>query len=258
MTHIKVTFLLLFFSLTGFGQNNTNKNSKDSFAVLELFTSEGCSSCPPADELMGQFQKDFGNKPVYILSYHVDYWDKIGWKDIFSNADYTKRQYHYASWLQKEPIYTPQLIINGKTDYIGSQEQNIRAGIAKALSKPATVNLDITAQQGKNRAVINYKVSGNQKNTLLVLALVQKSAKSNVKRGENQGKLLSHYQIVRNTISQRLTLGEKGITNLYFPKNFKTQDAEIIAFIQDSTTGAILGATKIDLSQLKSQQNENH
>jgi hypothetical protein len=247
MTHIKVTFLALFFSLTGFGQNSTNTTSKDSFAVLELFTSEGCSSCPKADELMGKFQKEFGNQPVYILSYHVDYWDRDGWKDIFSNAEYTKRQYSYVRWLQKEPIYTPQLIINGKLDYVGSQEKNIRTGIAKALSKPATVNLDITSQQGKSWTVVNYKVSGNVRNTVLVFALIQKLAKSKVKNGENEGKLLSHYQIVRNTISQRLTIDGKGTTNLYFPKNFKAQNAEIIGFIQDSTTGAILGAAKVNL-----------
>lgn len=245
MTHIKSTFivLLLIFSITAFGQ----KKSDSGFAVLELFTSEGCSSCPPADELMGQLQKEFENKPVYILSYHVDYWDREGWKDIFSNPDYTKRQYDYSGWLQKAPIYTPQLIINGKTDYIGSQEKIVRTGVAKALSKPATVNLAITAEQGSRWAVINYKVSGNKRNTVLVLALVQKSAKSKIKRGENEGKLLSHYQIVRNEISQRLTIDEKGTTNLYFPKNFNPQNAEIIGFIQDSTTGAILGATKINL-----------
>lgn len=251
MTHIKVTFLVsllaLAFSLTAFGQNTTNKNSKNGFAVLELFTSEGCSSCPPADELMGQFQKELGNKPVYILSYHVDYWDRDGWKDIFSNPNYTKRQYDYARWLQKEPIYTPQLIINGRTDYIGSQEKSIRTGVAKALSKPATVNLDLTAQKSRSWAVVKYKVSGNARNTVLVLALVQKSAKSNVKRGENEGKLLSHYQVVRNTINQRLTIDEKGTTNLYFPKNFNAQSTEIIGFVQDSKTGAILGATKINL-----------
>ena len=249
MTHIKSTFivLLLAFGSTAFGQKKSDTTSNKGFAVLELFTSEGCSSCPPADELVGQFQKEYQDKPVYMLSYHIDYWDREGWKDIFSNPDYTKRQNEYSRWLQKGPIYTPQLIVNGKTDYIGSEGKDIRGAVAKVLSKPATVNLDISAQQGERWAIVNYKVSGNPRNTLLVLALVQKSAKSNVKRGENGGRLLSHYQIVRNTVNQRITLNEKGTTNLYFPKNFKAQDAEIIGFIQDNTTGAILGATKINL-----------
>lgn len=248
MRHIKLTSVLLLFalafSITAFGQSTTNKNTKKGFAVLELFTSEGCSSCPPADELMGKIQNEFKDKPVYVLSYHVDYWDDLGWKDIFSNADFTKRQYEYGRWLKKEPIYTPQVILNGKADYIGSQEKLLRGGITKALSKPSLVNFDISAQQLKSGVVVNYKVLGNSKSTRLMVALVQKSARSTVKRGENEGKLLSHYQIVRNLIFQKLAVDEKGSLNVYFPKNFDSRNGEIIGFIQDNNTGAILGAAR--------------
>lgn len=248
MTHIKLTsvslLLALVISITTFGQSNTNNTGKKGFAVLELFTSEGCSSCPPADDLMGKIQKEYKDKPVYVLSYHVDYWDDLGWKDLFSNADYTKRQYEYAKWLKKEPIYTPQLIINGKADYIGSQETLIRGGTTKMLSKPAKVNLAISTQQGKSWVVVNYKVSGNSKSTRLVVALVQKSVKSKVQRGENEGKLLSHYQIVRNLIFQKIAVNEKGSLNVYFPKNFDSRNGEIIGFIQENNSGAILGAAK--------------
>ncbi|MBC7847860.1 MAG: DUF1223 domain-containing protein [Flavobacterium sp.] len=248
MTHIKLNFVFLLlaiaFSVTAFGQSSTNNAAKKGFAVLELFTSEGCSSCPPADELMGKIQNEYKDKTVYVLSYHVDYWDDLGWKDIFSNPDYTKRQYDYARWLKKEPVYTPQLIINGKTDYIGSQEAVIRGGIAKAISRPNEVDLDISVKQGKSWAIVNYKVSRNSKNTQLVLALVQKSVKSKVKRGENEGKLLSHSQVVRNLVYQKLAVNEKGSLNVYFPKNFDSRNGEIIGFIQDKTTGTILGAAK--------------
>lgn len=248
MTHIKLTSVLLLlalaFSIAAFGQSTTNKNTKKGFAVLELFTSEGCSSCPPADDLMGKIQNEYKDKPVYVLSYHVDYWDDLGWKDIFSNADFTKRQYEYGRWLKKEPIYTPQVIINGKADYIGSQEKLLRGGITKALSKPALVNFDISAQKLKSGVVVNYKVLGNSNSTRLMVALVQKSAKSTVKRGENEGKLLSHYQIVRNLIFQKLAVDEKGSLNVYFPKNFDSRNAEMIGFIQDNNTGAILGAAR--------------
>lgn len=248
MTHIKLTSVLLLLALalriTAFGQSSANKGTNKGFAVLELFTSEGCSSCPPADDLMGKIQNEYKNKHVYVLSYHVDYWDNLGWKDIFSKADYTKRQYEYTKWLKKEPIYTPQLIINGKVDYIGSQETNVRGGIVKALSKPAEVNLDFSVQKGKDGLVVYYKVYGNSRSTRLVVALVQKSVKRKVKRGENEGKLLSHYQIVRNLIFQKIAIDEKGTLNVYFPKNFDARNGEIIGFIQDSNTGAILGATR--------------
>ena len=248
MTHIKLTsvlFLLaLVFNISAFGQSSTDKATKKGFAVLELFTSEGCSSCPPADDLMGKIQNEYKDRPVYVLSYHVDYWDNLGWKDIFSNADYTKRQYDYGKWLKKEPIYTPQLIINGRTDYIGSQETIVRGGIIKALSKSTEVGLDFSARKEAEGVVVNYKVNGNSKNTRLVLALVQKSVKNKVKRGENEGKLLSHYQVVRNLTFQKLAIDEKGSVKVSFPKNFDSQNGEIIGFIQDNTTGAILGATK--------------
>jgi hypothetical protein len=248
MIHIKLTsvlFLLaLVFNISAFGQSSTDKVAKKGFAVLELFTSEGCSSCPPADDLMGKIQNEYKDRPVYVLSYHVDYWDNLGWKDIFSNADYTKRQYDYGKWLKKEPIYTPQLIINGKADYIGSQETVVRGGITKALSKPTEVNLDFSARKEGEGVVVNYKVNGNSKNTRLVLALVQKSVKNKVKRGENEGKLLSHYQVVRNLIFQKSAIDEKGNVHVSFPKNFDSQNGEIIGFIQDNTTGAILGAAK--------------
>lgn len=248
MTHIKLTSILfllaLVFNISAFGQSSTDKLTKKGFAVLELFTSEGCSSCPPADDLMGKIQNEFKDRPVYVLSYHVDYWDNLGWKDIFSNADYTKRQYDYGKWLKKEPIYTPQLIINGKADYIGSQETIVRGGITKALSKSAEVNLDFSARKEAEGVVVNYKVNGNSKNTRLVLTLVQKSVKSKVKRGENEGKLLSHYQVVRNLTFQKLAIDEKGSVNISFPKNFDSQNGEIIGFVQDNSTGAILGAAK--------------
>lgn len=248
MTHIKLTSVLFLLALvcniSAFGQNSTDKITKTGFAVLELFTSEGCSSCPPADDLMGKIQNEYKDRPVYVLSYHVDYWDNLGWKDIFSNADYTKRQYDYGKWLKKEPVYTPQLIINGKADFIGSQETAVRGGITKALSKSTEVSLDFSARKGAEGLVVNYKVNGNSKNTRLVLALVQKSVKSKVKRGENEGRLLSHYQVVRNLTFQKLAIDEKGSANISFPKNFDSQNGEIIGFIQDNTTGAILGAAK--------------
>src|SRR4051794_1074580 len=93
-------------------KNTAKGNSKtpifegNGFALVELFTSEGCSSCPPADELVAKVQKEVGDKAIYILAYHVDYWDRLGWKDAFSSADYTKRQNEYAHWLNLPQIYT--------------------------------------------------------------------------------------------------------------------------------------------------------
>ncbi|AOC97152.1 hypothetical protein BB050_04074 [Flavobacterium anhuiense] len=231
---------MLFFLI---GNSIFSQNNSKGFALLELYTSEGCSSCPPADELLGKIQNEYKDKNVYVLAYHVDYWDKQGWKDIFSNADFTKRQYDYAQFLGKEPIYTPQVIINGKTDYIGSQETSLRNGIKLALSKPAAVDLSLETKQQNDKLSLNYSINGTFKNSHLLIAVVQKSAKSNVKRGENAHRVLSHYQIVQRlqTIDLKVAKGNSTIT---LPKNFNTQDFEIIGFVQDIKSGAILGVKR--------------
>ncbi|WP_035690832.1 DUF1223 domain-containing protein [Flavobacterium sp. F52] len=241
MKRIKIILIFSLFLLIGnsiFSQNNSK-----GFALLELYTSEGCSSCPPADELLGKIQNAYKDKNVYVLAYHVDYWDKQGWKDIFSNADFTKRQYDYAQFIGKEPIYTPQVIINGKTDYIGSQETSLRNGIKLALSKPAAVDLSLETKQQNDKLSLNYSINGTFKNSHLLIAVVQKSAKSNVKRGENAHRVLSHYQIVQRlqTIDLKVAKGNSAIT---LPKNFNTQDFEIIGFVQDIKSGAILGVKR--------------
>src|SRR5476649_2001101 len=92
------------------------------FAVIELFTSEGCSSCPPADALVAKVQKESADKPVYILAFHVDYWNRLGWKDAFSSAEYSYRQSQYARWLKLSSVYTPQIVVNGHTEFVGSEE----------------------------------------------------------------------------------------------------------------------------------------
>ena len=248
MKKIKVlpvfTALLLLIGFSVFAQNNADKKALKGFAVLELFTSEGCSSCPPADELMGRIQNEYKDDQVYVLSYHVDYWDRQGWKDIFSNPDYTQRQYEYAKFLGKEPIYTPQLIVNGKADYIGSQEKVVRNGIKAALSKPAVADLTLKASEINNTLSVNYTVEGTSKNSRLLIAIVQKSAKSNVKRGENAHRILSHYQIVHHLHTVNLNKDRSGIAIIHLPKGFNANEWEVIGFVQDKNDGIILGANK--------------
>lgn len=233
--------LVLAFGINAFGQGKTGKKG---FAVLELFTSEGCSSCPPADELMGKLQKEYMDSPVYILSYHVDYWDKQGWKDIFSNADYTKRQYEYSKWLGSDQIYTPQLIVNGKTEYIGSQENIVRNAITNALLKPAIADLSLTVTKTKKTVTVSYIVNGTTKNSRLLIGIVQKSAQSNVKRGENAHRVLSHFQIVRHLQGTPLAGSGKGSSSLILPENLNTRDFEIIGFVQDLSDGSIQAVSK--------------
>lgn len=239
LTPVYFITMMLLIGMTVLGQT-TEKKAVKGFALLELYTSEGCSSCPPADELMGKIQNEYKDQNLYVLAYHVDYWDKQGWKDVFSKADYTKRQYDYAKFMEKDPIYTPQLIINGKIDYIASQETAVRNGIKNALAKPAVAELSIQANQLDGKLSLNYNAAKVSKNSRLFVAVVQKSAKSNVKRGENAHRILSHYQIVRSLSNFSLNGNLKGIVSVAIPKDFNSKDYEVIGFIQDMNSGNIL------------------
>ncbi len=223
--------------------NNTNTGK--GFAVVELFTSEGCSSCPPADELVSRIQKEYKDQPVYILAFHVDYWNRLGWRDVFSNAGYSARQQEYAKYLNLPQIYTPQIVVNGKKEFVGSEEGTLRNVIKTDLQKSTSTQITLSdIKTGQDKATLHYQTEGNGNNSLLLLALVEKSAQSNVRAGENKGRNLSHVQIIRQLDKVVLTNGRSGTQSITLPKDFNPQQWEIIALVQNTQSGEIIGATK--------------
>lgn len=227
---------------TSIAKKNVIKSDSKGFAVVELFTSEGCSSCPPADALVARIQKENKDKPVYILAFHVDYWNRLGWKDVFSSADYSKRQSEYAKWLNLQSVYTPQIVVNGQKEFVGSQEGTLRNAITAGLRTGTATALTLSAQADQNNIRIKYMAADAGKNASLVLALIQKSAQINVKNGENGGRMLSHVQIVRNM--QKLPLSSGGNASIALPTDFNAQNWEIIGFVQNNANGEILAAAK--------------
>ena len=221
------------------------------FAVVELFTSEGCSSCPPADELVSRIQKESAGQPIYILAYHVDYWNRLGWKDVFSNAEYSKRQGRYSEWLKSGSVYTPQIVVNGKKEFIGSEEGTLRNAIKAGLQKPglATLNLSNVKLSGSN-IELQYQTEIASNNTSLVLALVEKFAQSKVKSGENSGRTLSHVQIVRQL--QHISLSDKtnGNSTITVPQGLNVKDLELIGILQNQSNGEILAASRTELTAI--------
>jgi len=214
------------------------------FAVIELFTSEGCSSCPPADELVARMQKEYSDKPVYILAFHVDYWNRLGWKDPFSSPGYSKRQNNYASWLKLKSVYTPQIVVNGGKEFVGSEEGTLRNAITAGLRMAPVAKLTLNAQNAPGHIILQYKAEGAGNNTTLLLALVQKAGQTKVQRGENGGRTLSHVQIVRKVQNTPLNISGSGSATLALPDGFTTQGYEVIGFIQNTGNGAILAAAK--------------
>jgi hypothetical protein len=252
MRSIKIFSLVAFLAIAAVGStafinahllNKINTDAKG-FAVVELFTSEGCSSCPPADELVAKIEKESMGKPVYILAYHVDYWNRLGWKDQFSSADYSKRQNDYAGYLNLQSVYTPQIVVNGKTEFVGSEEGTLRNAISTGLQKTSAsqiaLNVSTISQTGAN---LKYNTEGTDKNSVLLIAVLQKNAQTKVERGENSGRTLSHVQIVRKL--QRVALSaNSGVVNVSLPAGFNSQNWEIIGFLQNTLNGAITGATR--------------
>jgi hypothetical protein len=227
------------------------KNTKTSpadkgFAVVELFTSEGCSSCPPADALVARIQKESAGKPVYILAFHVDYWNRLGWKDVFSSAQYSERQNQYARWLNLSSVYTPQAIVNGRTEFVGSEEGTLRNAINNGLNKPAKTALTLSnVKIENNTASVHYQAEGASGNETLQIALIEKNATTHVQRGENGGRTLSHVQIVTELKSVSLKNGTTGTENIKLPAGFDPQKFELIGFVQNAASGEITGASKI-------------
>lgn len=251
-------FVMLTSVLTAFiNKGEIKKSNSDKviegggFAVLELFTSEGCSSCPAADELMGKIQKEMEDKPVYVLSYHVDYWDRLGWKDVFSSAANSERQYQYSQILGSQ-VYTPQVVVNGKQEFIGSDRKAADNILEAALKGSSPVSLNLKVRQQLKDIQIDFLATGVVPKDKLFVAVVQRHAVRNIKRGENEGRTLHHYQIVQKLYSFEINSTKKGSHQLQLPDGFNLRDWEIIGFIQNQDHGGIKAAVRASIQELSS------
>ncbi|MEO5997402.1 MAG: DUF1223 domain-containing protein [Chitinophagaceae bacterium] len=238
-----IAFLTVMYA--GYGLKVVNKNlvtvkSDSGFAVVELFTSEGCSSCPPADKAVANLLSK-NNDNIYILSYHVDYWNRLGWKDIFSKAEFSERQKRYASHLSLESVYTPQVIVNGSTEFVGSDENKLNTSISNGLKNKGNSDLSISSSKANNIVTIFYDIN-EQNIVILNIALVQPEATSSVKRGENGGKVLHHINIVREF--KTVDAKGKGRISIEIPNELSGTMLELIAFTQAKNNFHILGAAK--------------
>ena len=222
----------------------TTCTSKQSggFAVVELFTSEGCSSCPPADKVLAKIQQQYQNERVFVLAYHVDYWDRLGWKDVFSKSTFSERQYQYVNWLNLQSAYTPQVVVNGIKEFVGSEESTLRNVITEDLknSVPATLELKPLESDG-NRIKVAWKKISIFASESVILNLVERSATTKVLKGENKGRELPHVQIV---VDQQKMKTDAGTVAFSLPAGTTAKDFEVIGFVQNDSSGKITGAAK--------------
>ena len=225
-----------------------------SVVIVELFTSEGCSSCPPADSLLRQvhLKETSAGQLIVGISEHVTYWNNLGWKDPYSSQVFTDRQSVYASRLSPDGPYTPQMVVDGREQFVGSDGGTLGRALADA-GRRAHVDLRILSSTPSDSALdVRFAVSGSFSKALDIVAVLADDAdRSHVLRGENNGRLLEHVSVARtlNVVATIRDSGEESF-RLALPDGFQSGTAgghHLILFAQEPHQGAILGAATIPL-----------
>lgn len=244
--------------LKGADAKSETVGTASSAAVLvELFTSEGCSSCPPADKLLTDLEQTQPIKEAQVvaLSEHVDYWNRLGWKDPFSSAEFTRRQTEYSRVLGNEDIYTPQMIVDGRTEFVGSKRGLAFEAIAKAAQSPkADVKLVFT-KSAANSVTLSLglenvpEVSRGDKAEVM-LAITENGLLSKVSRGENSGRQLAHSVVTRKLIKIGAVEGKafSAEPTIRLDSTWKLQNMKAVVFVQERSSRRVLGAAAIKLS----------
>jgi hypothetical protein len=221
--------------------------------IVELFTSEGCSSCPPADALLQRMvdEQPIAGAVVIALGEHVDYWDAQGWKDRFSSASLTARQQVYGNRFNLDSIYTPQVVVNGRAEAVGSDAHALRRAIERERDAPhgtmrVTVDDRSAAALAVSVEVIDLPTHSRGDRVDVVVAITEDGLRSNVTRGENHGRVLAHAPVVRHLAkigevpSDRITASVHA--EIPIDAAWQRDHLRIVAFVQERRNRAILAA----------------
>lgn len=232
--------------------------------LVELFTSEGCSSCPAADALLARLEKTQPVAGAFIipLEHHVDYWNHLGWRDPFSSAQASARQNDYAGFFGNRSVYTPQMVVDGRAEFVGSSEARARQEIARA-ARAQKANAHIApagngVAENASRVAFEIRIERLAEATPgdtpeVYLAITESDLHSDVMRGENAGRPLDHIGVVRElrqigtANAQALTAfaGEPGVT---IPSGWKRNNLRVVVFVQERRSRRILAAAQISLA----------
>jgi hypothetical protein len=265
--------------------------------IVELFTSEGCSDCPPADTLLEKLiaTSPVADAEIIGLGQHVDYWDRLGWKDRFSSAALTNRQQRYQTRFGTESIYTPQMVVDGRTDFVGSDAGAARKAIEKTLAAPhGRVTIDVmnvgadlapaTTQLGPGApereaqrrpssaaapgraeqarplrvaiTITDLPPIGRGDRADIVLAVTERGLTTDVKRGENHGKLLAHAPVVRylatiGQIADGASGGRASAADLALAPDWQRDRLAVVAFVQQVHSRSIIAAASVPLKNAR-------
>lgn len=211
----------------------------DNVVLVELFTSQGCSSCPPADRNLGDLAL---RDDVLPLSMHVDYWDYLGWRDTFARRAHTERQYEYRRLMGARVVYTPQMIVQGSQDVPGYQPDVISAAIDRAATVERSASISIAEDQGMYEAEVTTAADGGRECTIW-MASYDMQAVVNIERGENAGREITYHNVVQKLM--RVGPWDVGASQtVSLPKPEKGEGVAI--WLQDDQTGEIIAASFIE------------
>ncbi|MEM6310101.1 MAG: DUF1223 domain-containing protein [Pseudomonadota bacterium] len=208
----------------------------DNPVVLELFTSQGCSSCPPADKLLHQLA---AREDVIALALHVDYWDYIGWKDEFASPDYSDRQRVYAAVAGRRTIYTPQIIVNGTTSIVGARAMELSDAIQAHKAKAAQIS--ITLERNGDQVGISATNAADVGPMIVHVLQYQPERDAKILRGENAGRHLAYANVVQGWQVLGTWLGEEPLS----ANTTVDGDWPVVVLLQEAPQGAILAAARV-------------
>jgi hypothetical protein len=217
--------------------------------LVELFTSEGCSSCPPADALLMELdlRQPVAGAEIIALGEHVDYWNDLGWKDRFSSSQYSQRQSQYASRFNLGSVYTPQMVVNGRDEFVGNDTSRAARTIANA-AHPLASRPEIAIVAGGNDLDIRIANAGKHARDVF-LAIAESDLSTQVGRGENHGRLLRHTAVVRELRKIGATSDGQfsGRTELKLKSDWQRAKVRAVVFLQDPSSLEIVGAAQAAL-----------
>lgn len=207
--------------------------------LVELFTSQGCSSCPKADRLATELAQD---PNAWVVSFNVDYWDYLGWRDTLAKPEFSQRQYDYASARGDGQIYTPQMVVNGRTHVVGSDKTAVLAAISQAQGVPPTISLQLSLNAHDIK--VEIPKSPMPLDATLWLLAVEPSVEQKIERGENSGQTVVYSNVVRNLVPAAMWSGEAYSGSWMRDAVMTAGCTTCVAVLQSQKAGPVLGLAR--------------
>jgi hypothetical protein len=251
-------YALVFLIVVGVALANESAASPEAGVpvLVELFTAEGCSSCPPADTLLEKMieAQPASGAEIVALGEHVDYWNQSGWKDRFASAAFTRRQQLYAAHAGQDDTYTPQMVVDGEAAFVGTDIAAARAAIEHAITV-AHGRMQLTvdpSSRGKDKVAVSIEVSGlpaleRDDPADIVVAVTEDRLRTEVKRGENQGRTLTHAAVVRelHTVAEAGAPGQSARATIALAADWRREHLKIVSFVQQRRSRRVIATAVV-------------